>query len=73
MVAKAGKNFTPAQNDPVQKSALSHATARQVIVDHETLTQVGPRAKTRSLGEVNFKNLSTPVAIYELLAIENVP
>ena len=51
----------------------SHATARQVIVDHETLAQIGPRAKTRPLGEVNFKNLSTPVTTYELLAIENVP
>ena len=47
----------------------NHATARQVIVDHETLARIGTGAETRALGEVSLKGLSANVAIYELLSV----
>lgn len=34
MVAKAGKNFTPAQNDPVQKSAVRRGCALLFSLAH---------------------------------------
>ena len=48
------------------------ATARQVIVDQETLARLGPGAKTRAIGEVSLKGFSANAAIYELLAVEDI-
>jgi class 3 adenylate cyclase len=49
----------------------SHASAKQVIVDRETLERIGPGAEARALGEVSLKGISTAVPIFELLAIED--
>jgi class 3 adenylate cyclase len=51
----------------------SHAGARQIIVDGETLARIGPAAKARALGEVSLKGISAAVPIHEILAVEPVP